>query len=310
MKKMRIVLALFIAACGASVSAQYDDGGAIGNICEAGEYCPPPMPVDGGGQGHIDPSPYDPQPGRPNRPGRPQQPRPDRPNYPTPGMEVYLGQYFRNQPLNLNRVFGLSSWENRGQEVRSVTLMVSDPDAFANLDLIADGFVVASDSRPRHIVTLVPRKRLVFGQSLETLLVNIRGGIFIERVAIDLGGGYGGGGGYPAPGQGQSVLLPAHLNQSFYSPVNLALAPVLNLRNYPNFELTEVVVVGNALNHSTTARIMIDNQVVGIVKLKRRLGAQSILLNGYVVGHNLRQLNLLVDGPAFIERVEAQLQRY
>lgn len=311
MKKFRLFLALLIVSCGASVFAQgsFDDGDAIGGICDANDYnCVPGVPGYGDGGGMpVDPSPYDPIPGLPgdDRPGRP-----DRPGIgdSRDQREVYLGQYYRDQSLDLMRLLNLQS--ARRQRIESVELTVRDGNSYSSLALVADGYTEDSQSVWGSYVTLHPRRDLTIGQNLRRLRLDVRGKLFIDRIVVRLRDSY-----QPNPPPynppGNDIVLPGYVNQNFYQPGNIDIARVAGVHQYRGYRVTAITVYGMGLRYSARARVLANGMILGHLTFGSAVSGQTVRVQqNLVVGQNLNGLNLLVDDQARIDRVEVRLSRY
>lgn len=304
MKFSRIILALLVASCGAS--QVYANDGAIGGICRVGEPC---NQFPGGpGNGGVDPSPYDPvrpgQPGYPNQP--PQQSQRDR-------KEVYLGQYFRDQDINLLSLFNLNVWNDRGLQIESVEVMTQPGDR-VSLSLIADSYIVASNNYPSYYVTLYPNRTLILGESLQSRLnLAVRGKLFIERIAINYRRPYNPP--YPPtnpPGQNQ-VVLHGSVYQNFYGPGNVDIARITNLQAYRGYRLADVTVNGRTINMNGggSARLMVNGMIEGNIYFYSYEQGQLVRpARQYIVGQNLNALTLLLDGNSYVSTIQVRLTRY
>lgn len=313
MKKIRILLALLVLSCGASSFAQYDNGDAVGGICREGDYnCIPQIPDHGGGA-PVDPSPYDPQPGygdhNPYQPGRPE--RPDRPNNGYGDVrEVYLGQYFRDQSLDLMRLLNLNS--ARRQRIDSVEVTVRSGDNYTSLSLVADGYVEDSQSAWGNWVTLHPRRDLIIGQNLRRLHLDVRGKIWIDRITVRLsGGGYQPNPPPYPPGGGSEFVLPAQIDKNFYQNGMVDLMQATGLRQYHGYRVTHVTVYARAMTFQARTRVLANGMHQGQLTFGNGISGQTVRMSHqFVVGQNLNALTLLVDDPAHIDRVEVRLSRY
>jgi hypothetical protein len=322
MRNFQLILSAVLIACGASAFAQNldDDNGNIGgSICESGQYCPPPsFPGDIGGGGTtggnggspIDPSPYDPQPNYPDRPERPGRP---------PGAidhrEVYIGQYFRDQNIDILRTVGISPYNNRGAVIHSVEITTEPGNMYSQMELIADGRVEDRTHEVGYSNTLQPRRQLVLGQNFSNLFLGVRGKVFIRTLAVNLVSNYQPNPPpYPGPGYpgnpGNSIVARGYINQTFYGPGNVDIMRAVNLNNYRGYQISSITVYGRALNGQGSARILINGMVQGQIYLGNG-GRQTVSPQGsFVVGRNVNGMNMLVDGAAQIDSVEVQLVRF
>lgn len=311
MKNLRTLLAVFtLLSCAASAFAQVDEGGgAVGSICEVGQPCPVPGSGEGGGA-PIDPSPYDPQPGRPPRP---QPPRPP----PRPGYgdrrEVYIGQEFQDQNLDLVRTLNL--WNLRGASIESVDVVTRSYGGYGVLQLLADGYIEDSQNVYSDYVSLRVRRDLSIGYNVRDLLLSIRGRLYIERVIVNFRGG--GGGYYPGPQPGPQpgpiggdVVIPLNVGQIFYSPASVDLLARTMLSNYRGYRVAAVTIYGQSLAYRGGTQLVGNGMLLGQVDFSPNGGGFTIYPNSQlIVGVNLSSLNLMTNGQIRIDRVDLRLQR-
>lgn len=309
MKFSRIILALLVMSCGASMT--YADDGAIGGICRVGEPC---NNFPGGpGNGGIDPSPYDPPreapPGYPGQPGYPGYP--NQPPQPRDRKEVYLGQYFRDQDVNLLSLFNMNVWNDRGLQIESVEVMTQPGDR-VSLSLLADGYLVASQNYPSYYVTLTPNRALILGETLRSQLsLAVRGKLYIERVAVNFRRSYNPP--YPPnPGQDQ-IVLQGSVYQSFYGPGSIDINRITNLGAYRGYRLADVIVNGRSLNMNgqSSAQLLVNGMIEGQLYFYSYEQGQTIRpYRSYVVGQNLNSVTLNVSGNVSVSTIQVRLTRY
>ncbi len=316
MNQVRLVLALLTVSSALNANAQFIDDtqpGVSGGICQVGQHCPPGVPDLGGGA-PVDPSPYDPRPGRPNDPGRPNYPgnpgypgQPQYPNYPgSDRHEIYVGRRVTNENMDLLRLAGLDSWSNRGDEIDSVEVIAQPGAVRAELNLNADGYIVASQNYPSNYNVLNPNRHLVIGQNLNQLSLGVRGTLQIDRIVINLRGGYNPNPNPPPYGNQTAV---GYINQTFYSQAYIDIARVANLYRYQGYRIQSVTVRGRNLDYRGSARVNVNGITAGRVDLAYGGETISMPIN-VVVGQNLQSLDLQVMPSVQIDRVEVQLSRY
>lgn len=323
MKLSRIILALLTFSCGASIAGAQDRD-PIGSICEVGRNCPV-NPGSGGGGG-IDPSPYDPQPGHPghggghpghggghHNPGHGGYPSPDYPDS-SDRREVYVGQYLRDQNLNLLSLMNLDVYSQQGTEVLSVEVFVQNSGRFS-MSLVADGYLVAQNAYAGMSVVLNPNRNLILGQTVRrSLSLAVRGQVFVERVVVNLrsNGGYQPNPNpYPGPGQ-QEIVLQGSVYQSFYGPSSVDIGQITNLMAYRGYQIASITVNGRSTNYNQArARLLVNGTIEGDLFLGNYDGSQMIYPRGsYIVGRNLNAVTLLVDGGTTINSVQVRLVRF
>jgi hypothetical protein len=312
MNKIRLVLALFAFSVGTYAHAQWNDdsGDANGSLCRVGEYCPPDGDMDGGG---VPPDPWDTPPidnhgggnhggghGGHNGPVNP------------PGgfgnhKEVYVGQYFRDQQIDLMWTLGLQY--EQGRRIESVQIFVRTGDS-ANVALIADYYTEDQQSAYGSWITLRPLRNLVIGQTFNRLMLQVMGKLYIERIGVDLAPSYEPNP-PPYPPNGGEVVVPGYVGQTFYGQGNVDILRTANLYNYQGYRIREVTVYGRALGYLARARILGNGMIVGQLSFGTAISPQTARISQpFVIGQNLNALNMLVDDQAQIDRIEVRLSRY
>ena len=286
MEFTRIILALLAISGGASY-VQAQDGGAIGGICQVGEFCP-------------------------GMPGPDRRDFPNQPGY-VDRREVRLGQYFRDQNLSLLRLFNLSPWNSQGLAIESVEIFLQD-NGRSTLTLMADGYVVAAQNYLSPRTVLFPNRPLELGQDVRnTLDLVIRGKLYIDRIAVNLRNNYQPNPPPYPPGPGPNdVIIQGSVFQSFYGPGNVDIGQITGLMNYQGYQITSIIVRGRALNYnSAQARVLINGMIEGQVFLGEYETSQEIFpRQSYIIGRNVNAVTLLVDGGVNISTVQVRLRRF
>lgn len=262
----------------------------------------------GGPLGPIDPSPYNPGPSNPP----PYNPPPSS-GY-SERKEAYLGQYYRNQYIDLLAAAGVGS-QYRGSEIVSVQV-IYQTNGRAALYLFADQTQVASMYADGYNTVLNPDRRLILGQNLRSLQMYVSDKLYVERVIIEIQRGSNQPPPPPPPPQQppsqNGVTLSGYVNQQFYSPGNVDVAAITGLRQYGGYQLSAVIVNGRALNQGNGhARVLVNGVIVGDVWLGAYSGGQAVYpQQTWIVGRNLDDVTLLIDGGTEIQNVQVQLSRF
>lgn len=303
---------------------------AVGGICEVGQDCgisdgsglPGALPPGGSGGHHrprhprhpappapIDPSPYNP-------PSYPPPPPPPSSGY-EEQREGYLGQYYRDQYIDVLSVVGMSAQYDRGAEIRSVEV-VYQSNGRAGLYLFADRNQVASITADGYNNNLYPNRQVILGQPVRSLQMYVSGKLFVERVIVHyVQNSYQPQPPNPPPQPNppppqNGVTLSGSVYQSFYSPGNVDIAQITGLNQYRGYQLSSIIVNGRAISGGNGhARVLIDGVVVGEVYLGSYSNGQSVYpQQTFIVGRNFSDVTLLVDGGTEIQTVQVQLARF
>ncbi len=314
---------------------------ATGGICQVGQDCgvsggvsggigsPGSLPP-GGGSGHgrrpghggghhgpvnpapshpIDPSPYDP-------PQYPSQPPPPQSGY-EEQREGYLGQYYRDQYIDVLATVGMNYQSDRGAEIRSVEVYYQS-NGRASLFLYADQNQVAATSAMGFSDDLYPNRQVILGRPTRSLQLYVGGKLFVERVIVH----YQRNSYQPQPPNQppqpnpqppqNGVTLSGSVYQSFYSPGNVDIAQITGLNQYRGYQVSGIIVNGRAISGGNGhARVLIDGVIVGEVYLGSYSNGQSVYpQQTFIVGRNFSDITLLVDGGTEIQTVQVQLSRF
>lgn len=147
------------------------------------------------------------------RPGRPGGPGFGRPGHGGPGyndtqtVQAYIGRSIMNEILPLRRLARLEQYA--GYEIVSVSANTRPDSPYrTDVQLIADGYVVAAQINPGYQINLYPQQRLILDQNVRRLELGIRGSTYIDVINITLRRLNQGGGGYPGYPQPQPPQYP------------------------------------------------------------------------------------------------------
>lgn len=239
--------------------------------------------------------------------------------------EVYVGQFFRDQDINLISLLRLNQYNLQGSQVEAVEVVLQD-NGRASLTLMANGYVQDQENFLSTYTTLRPLQYLEIGPGLRSLNLRVRSKLYIERIAVVLGEQYNPGypgqpeypgqPGYPGypdqpgnPGQDQ-IVLQGQVNQNILQG-SIDIARITGLMNYRGYQITEVMVNGRSINQNfSRARLLINGTIDGEALLNPQGGRFPIYPRStYIVGRNLNSINLLLEG-AYIANVEVRLRRF
>ncbi len=106
--------------------------------------------------------------------------------YDTETVQAYIGRSVRNESIPLSRIARLDQ-NYAGYEVVSVSAETRPDSPYrTDVQLIADGYVVATQTNPGYQINLSPQQRLVLYQNVRRLDLIIRGSTFIDVIYITL----------------------------------------------------------------------------------------------------------------------------
>jgi hypothetical protein len=231
----------------------------------------------------------------------------------------------------------LNLYNANGSSIESVQVTVRVGNMAGQLQLMADGYIEDSQNINSMMVSLNPRRNLVIGQNLRMLSLSARGRVYVERIGVYLSDAYSPQpqppypGPYPqpvpppppppypnpgpfppGPGNGGDTVATAYIGQNYFAPAGIDLTQATSLMNYRGYRIVSVTVYGAALNsYQAGLRIMANNMVLGNLILSNN-GAPAMVAAPaqMIVGQNVVSLNLWIDTPARIDRVEVRLSRF
>lgn len=272
------------------------------------------------------------RPGRPDRPvrpdqpgygpvpGYPQQPPPQHPGYPAPApgygetritRTAHIQRYVRNEFLPLRRLADIDM-HYRGFNVQSVQVIMR-PTRYgnANLRLIINRHI--QDERSVYNETslmLFPNGYAEIGEDVNSLQLDVRGEVYIERVQVELVRSSNGGGHHPnPPGYGEMLVdlqLPAYLPPQG----RLDLTRYVDTYRYQGMTLVAVEVTANARNNAAIIDVLLNDYNEGTISLSRYTSTQRIhSRQRLMLGRDFRNLVLMPRGDSNVTSVRLVLRR-
>lgn len=253
----------------------------------------PVNPERGGGDyGPVMPYPGDREDDRYERPGRGRT------------EEIYLGRYFRNEPINLLRELS----HLRGSQIQSVKVYVQrSRDVRASLDLLVNNLL--EDSRPADIgraVTLNPRSFPEIGR-LRNLEVYVNGEMLLDRIVVELLPPNN----RPPPYQdGREIAVTVNLPSYLPPQPRLDLTPYIDVRGYRGYTIKGIEITAVAVRNNASLDVSMNGFSEGRVILSPRQTTQVLRSRqNLVLGSSFGNLILAPRGDSNIIQVRLLLSR-
>lgn len=255
------------------------------------------------------------------RPG----PRPQPPPYPGPGphpgphpgpmpppnqggqlvtRSIFVNRFVMNESLSLRQLAGLD-WNFDDASLDSVRIeMRGRPNSSVLVELIANNRVEDSVYNPQGSGTLLPRGQVILGRDQNSLRLNVRNQIFIDRITVTVRdrGNHG-------PVNPGSFDVSVNVNRSMYNNERLDIGQYVNLAQYRGYRIQAVQVEAMASYQVALADLLINSFNRGTVQFDHRGSRQSIALTGAVLGSGAESLILQTRGELVLRTITLRLSR-
>jgi hypothetical protein len=290
----------------------------------------------GGDQHHLCDNPYDPNcgpGGQPGYPGHPGYDDDDQGHH--DGREVkriYIGRSVRNEVLNLRQLSGVGV-QYRGWEVLAVRARTRPNSPHqTTVQLLADGYVVDTQTNPGDRIRLKPNRRLVIGSSVRELEMWISGSTFIEEISVVVRPTqsapnhpqpptypdypnhpqpptYPDYPNHPGnPGHGEE-RLDLWIGRSVYGNDSVDLLAYVDMYRYRGRRIQKVIVEADPQHNVALADVLVNGWSAGTLQFDNSHRAQSVRLSGQPdIGGAASSLVLRTRGNMLVERVTLVLR--
>lgn len=299
-----------IALFGAALLSEVAEAQVVGHIGRGGGDHRYENPCNPG----VDPSPYDPPctPGDYRNPGQPG------PGY---GQQIrrdmYIGGYLRDQVINLNQLIPFLG-PRQIARVDFIEVNLNDSGR-GSLTLMVDGFRQDTVYSPQPFTTIYPQTPVVIRSQSQSLGLQVGGKMYIDRITVSFtlmeqGGGYPppppppGGGGYG------EFTIDRFINQNYSNFSSINISQIANLYQYRGYRVLGLDVRLRANSSGRILRLTLmsdgrqeddqqqypDNYTRVVHMMMRSAG---------VIGRDVNELVMLLDGSAYVEQVSVRLSR-
>ena len=118
--------------------------------------------------------------------GYPNQMRPQRPGYYEETIQIQIGRVIQNEVLPLRRLGRIDERYN-GFEVVAVTGYTRPVGPYSTQAyLVGDRSSFAQQFNPDYQLNLIPNPRMIIGETVRTVQLDIRGALFVDIVYVTL----------------------------------------------------------------------------------------------------------------------------
>jgi hypothetical protein len=229
--------------------------------------------------------------------------------------DMYIGAFLRDQVVSLNPTI---PYLQPYQVARVDSIQVSLTDSGrGSLALMADGFIQNTIYNLRPMTVIYPQSLIEIRSSSQSLGLQVNGKIYIDRITVNftiLSQDYPQPG--PGPGQGGygEFTVDQNVNQSFGNFSSMNIAQMTNLYQYRGYRVLGVNVRIRSLDTSRILRLTLlangqqqDDQRLNPSGYDQLV--QMLMRSAGVIGQDVNDLVVLLDGSSYVEQVSVRLAR-